>query len=98
MAALGGRRRAERAERPRGFEDLPSDPEARLAALEDIFRAAVATRIGVPAAGLRREDLVALGAATAEAEELYRALERCRYGDARAVPEGQIRAFVEGLR
>ncbi len=98
-AALGRRRRrTETAERPLGFADLPAEPEARLAAIERIFRARVGARVGVAADALRREDLAALGPAAPEAEELYRALERCRYGGARQVPEERVRAFVEGLQ
>jgi hypothetical protein len=96
--ALSRRRRTEVAERPLQFSELPSDPEQRLAALERIFRERVSARLRVAADALRREDLAGLGAAAEEAEALYRALERCRYGDARTVPEDRIRTFVEGLR
>lgn len=79
-----------------GLDDLPADAEVRLAALERLFRARAAASLGIPPEALRREDLAGLGERAAEAEALYRALERCRYGDAREVPEARIRAFVEG--
>ncbi|MFN7147627.1 MAG: BatD family protein, partial [Myxococcota bacterium] len=44
--SLGRRRKIEEAERPLGFGDPPADPDARLAALERIFRERVAARLG----------------------------------------------------
>ena len=71
---------------------LPSDPEARLSALEDAFRAAAGIRLGRPAAGLEREAVAALGP---EAEALYADLEKARYGGlAVADLEARVRAFV----
>ncbi len=81
-----------------GFDDLPVDPDARLATIERVFRERVARRVGVAPDALRREDLGVLGPAAAEAEAIYRALERRRYGGAdTGVSEARIRALVEGL-
>ncbi|MDP2315394.1 MAG: BatD family protein [Pseudomonadota bacterium] len=100
QGVLALRRRKPRgsAERPRGFDDLPQDPDARLAAIERIFRERVAARVGVPPDALRREDLCALGPSAEEAETIYRALERRRYGGQDAtVSEERVRTLVEGL-
>jgi hypothetical protein len=96
-AALRRRRvRVAKEERP-GFDALPADPEARLARLEEIFRTAVAEKVGVAPAALCRDDLSRLGPAAPAAEQLYRALEQARYGGTTRVPEAELRAFVEGL-
>lgn len=80
-----------------GFDDLPTDSDARLAGVERIFRERVARRLGVTADALRREDLAALGPVAGEAEAIYRALERRRYGGQDAnVSEDRVRALVEG--
>jgi hypothetical protein len=81
-----------------GFDDLPTEPEARQAAIERIFREAVAARVGVTADALRREDLGSLGASAVEAERLYREIERRRYGGGGELPLDEVRRFVEGLR
>ncbi len=89
-----------------GFEDLPTDPHERLSGLELIFREAVAPRLGIGAAAVHGEDLVRLGDVAAEAEVVYRLLERARYADGggggstRAVEalEQALRAFVKKLR
>ncbi|MDP2309347.1 MAG: BatD family protein [Pseudomonadota bacterium] len=97
QALLGLRGRKPRlAERALGFEDLPVDAEARLAGVERIFRERVARRLGVTTEALRREDLAALGPVADEAETIYRALERRRYGGEDAtVSEERVRALVE---
>lgn len=97
---LARRRRPVAASRvAQGFDDLPADPDARLAAVERIFRERVGARLGIPPDALRREDLTGLGAGAAEADQVYRELERCRYGGhAVALPEQRVRTLVEGLR
>jgi hypothetical protein len=73
---------------------LPAAPDARLAALEDLFREAAGLRLGRPAAGLDRAAVAALGD---EAAALYAALERARYAGLGADPdlEPRVRRFVE---
>jgi hypothetical protein len=97
LGAVSRRRARAPAAEHVGFDNLPAEPEARLAAIEQLYRARVGARLGIAAAALRREDLAGLGERAPEAEALYRALERCRYGDARDVPEARVRAFVEDL-
>ncbi|MES2639134.1 MAG: BatD family protein [Myxococcota bacterium] len=83
-------------ERVLAFDDLPADGEARLAGVERIFRERVARRLCLAPEALRREDLAALGPVADEAEIIYRALERRRYGGQdTSVSEERIRALVE---
>jgi hypothetical protein len=99
QAILAFGRRTPRAGRARreDFSDLPMDAEGRLAGIERIFRERVAGRLGIAPEALRREDLAALGPAAEEAEAIYRALERRRYGGHDAVvSEERVRALVEG--
>jgi len=98
QALLAFGRRAPRANRARReeFSDLPTDAEGRLAGMERIFRERVAGKLGIAPEALRREDLAALGPAAEEAEAIYRALERRRYGGHEAViSEERVRALVE---
>lgn len=86
-----------------GFADLPDDPHDRLSGLEQIFREAVAPPLGMGAAAVHGEDLVRLGAHAAEAEAVYRLIERARYAGGQAAAdqvrtlEAALRAFVEKL-
>ena len=81
------------------LDNLPAQPEARLAALDQIFRQAVARRLGTPEESLRREQLAALGAQASEVEQVYRALEAARYrGDSPDGLEAAVRRIVEQLR
>lgn len=71
---------------------LPADADARLATLEHAFREAASAATGVPAPGLDRTVVAALGA---EAESLYIALEAARYGgSAGADIETRVRQFA----
>ena len=75
------------------LDDLPAEPDARLAAVEDIFRQAAALRLGREAPGLTRDDVAALGEA---AEVLYVDLSRARYGGEIDVAlEARVRRFVD---
>lgn len=95
-----------------GFGDLPVDPHERLSGLEQIFREAVAPRLGIGSAAVHGEDLVRLGDLAAEAQGVYRLIERARYaeghgaqaasggagdGGALQVLESALRAFVAKL-
>ncbi len=93
------RRPAPAAQKRLDFEDLPADPEERLAGIEQIFRERIGGVLGVAPAGLRREDLARLSEDADVADALYRELERLRYGAAgSALPEARVRAFIERLR
>jgi len=73
---------------------LPADPDARLAALEDIFREVAGLRLGVPAPALDADAVHALGP---EAAAIYRDLEQVRYGGGEAVIDDlrrRIQSFV----
>lgn len=90
------RRRA--AERRYDFDDLPAEPEARLAGLERIFRERVGAQLGMAPEALHGEDLVRLGALAPEAEAVYRTLERLRYGGIHGeLPEAELRGLVAAL-
>ncbi|MSP55293.1 MAG: hypothetical protein EXR69_06790 [Myxococcales bacterium] len=97
------RRRARAESRPQrlGFGDLSADPHERLSGLEQIFREAVAPRLGINSAAVHGEDLVRLGDLAAEAQSVYRLIERARYaeGDKSAlhVLESALRALVAKL-
>ncbi len=81
------------------LDNLPAQPEARLAALDLIFRQAIARRLGTPEENLRREQLGALGEHAAAAEQVYRALEAARYrGDSPDGLEASVRRIVEQLQ
>lgn len=81
------------------LDNLPAQPEARLAALDLIFRQAVAARLGTAEESLRREQLSGLGEQAAEAEQVYRALEAARYrGDSPDGLEASVRRIVGLLR
>jgi hypothetical protein len=72
---------------------LPAEPRARLQALERIFRAAAALRLGVPAPGLDRAAVAPLGP---DADRLYGDLDAARYGGgADADLEARVRTFAE---
>jgi hypothetical protein len=72
---------------------LPSDPAARLQALEDAFREAAALQLGLPAPGLDRAAVAPLGD---EAHALYGALEAARYGGHNTADlEARVRRFVD---
>lgn len=90
---LRNRRRDPWADLAARLAALPAEPEARLGALEDVFRAAAGLRLGRPPAGLERAGVAALGE---EADTLYGDLEAARYG---GIPisdlEVRVRAFVE---
>ncbi len=99
LAAQGARRLRLRpkvvAGRRFDFPDLPRDPEGRLAGLDRIFRERVAGRLGVAPDALRREEVAGLGA---EAEQVFRDLERLRYSGADGdLPEDAVRRVVESL-
>jgi hypothetical protein len=81
------------------LDNLPAQPEARLAALDLIFRQAIARRLGTAEESLRREQLSALGEHAAAAEQVYRALEAARYrGDSPDGLEASVRRIVEQIR
>jgi hypothetical protein len=81
------------------LDSLPTQPEARLAALDQIFRQVVARRLGTPEESLRREQLSGLGELAAPAEQVYRALEAARYrGDSPDGLEATVRRIVEQLQ
>lgn len=104
MRGLWARRRTTVVRSRLGFADLPDEPHARLSGLEQIFREAVADRLGIGAAAVHGEDLARLGEHAAEAQAVYRLVERARYagGDAASVQvsalEAALRALVEKLR
>jgi hypothetical protein len=75
------------------WEDLPIEHDARLGALDRLFREEAARRLSLVPAALHREDVAKLGP---EAEGIYRELEALRYGGRGEAPEARIRAFVEG--
>jgi hypothetical protein len=88
------RRRARpSAQKAYGFDDLPEEPEARLAGLERIFRETCGRRLGRPAPELVEADVATLGE---EAVEIYRELQRARYRGGRDLPEARVRAWVHG--
>ncbi|MEN9785163.1 MAG: hypothetical protein RLZZ299_427 [Pseudomonadota bacterium] len=91
------RRRPRPSHGPVGWEPLPDDPDARVAACERRLREAVARRLGIAPDALRRDDLAALGAHAAEAEACWRILEAARYGGGAVLDDGRIRALVEGV-
>jgi len=80
----------------RRMMSLPKDPVRRLAILEDVFREVAGLRLGVPAPSLDADAVASLGE---DAQRIYRALERARYGgstgglDALAA---QVSRFLEG--
>lgn len=81
------------------FSSLPSEPEARLQALDLILRTAIARRLKLRVGELQREQLAGLGEHAAVAEELYRLIEVARYrGDSGAAIEQRVRKLVEELR
>lgn len=86
-------RRAAPVDRRVRWEELPTAPEARSAALDRIFREEAARRLGMSAEALHREDAAKLGA---DADGIYKELEALRYGGRGTAPEARIRAFVEG--
>ena len=73
---------------------LPTDPVARLAAVEDLFREAAGMRLGAAPAGL---DLGAVAALGDEAAAIYRSIDQARYAGSGAGPdlEARVRRFVE---
>jgi hypothetical protein len=92
------RRVVEQAFRP-DFSSLPHEPEARLAALDDIFRRVVAQKLKLKPEQLSRESLAGLGEQAEAAEGIYRQLEAARYrGDAPEALESRLRTLVEALR
>jgi hypothetical protein len=98
LAWLGGqalpllrRKRARAEEAAFGFDDLPPDPEGRLAGLERIFREEAARRLGRPEPEVMREDVAPLGE---EALALYRELDLARYRGGAAFPEARLRAWL----
>lgn len=92
------RRVVEEAYRP-DFSALPHEPEARLAALDEMFRRVVSKKLQIKPEQLTRESLTGLGEAAEEAEAVYRQLEAARYrGDAPEALEGRLRSLVEALR
>ena len=75
------------------LQRLPTDPPARLAALEQLFRDAAGLRLGRPSAGLERATVAPLGP---DADAIYADLDRARYGGADVADlEARIRTFVE---
>lgn len=92
--ALRRRRPDPRTRIRRALQDLPTDPGARLAALEEAFREACAIRLSQPAPALTREQVAALGD---DAARLYDDLARARYGgfEVGGDLEARIRRFVE---
>lgn len=95
--AVGGRRRPEGPD-PRTalrarLSSLPTEPDARLAALETLFREAAAIRLGREAPGLDRATVATLGQ---QADALYAALESARYGGGELGDiAARVKAFVE---
>ncbi len=82
-------------ERRARLAQLPADPAARLAALEDIFRQEAAARLGTAAPGLTAEQVIPLGEV---AVGIYADLSRARYGgEASADLASRVREFVEAL-
>lgn len=75
------------------WEDLPQEPDARLAALDRMFREEAARRLSMAPAALHREDAAKLGP---ECEAIYKELDTLRYGGRGTAPEARIRTFVEG--
>ncbi len=102
-AVLGPRlllaRRPARVKQSRlGFADLPLDVHDRLSGLEQIFREAVAPRLGMGAAAVHGEDLANLGVHAAEAEVVYRLIERARYAGGSSSAAEQVRTLEAALR
>ena len=97
---VGSGLRTRKAEDPRAalrarLGQLPEGDGERLAALEQLFRAAAAARLGIAPPAV---DRAALGPLGADAVTLYADLEAARYGglDVGDV-EARVRAFVEAL-
>lgn len=93
-----GRRRPEDPWKPvhAALRGLPTDPTARLAALEGVFREAAGLRLSRAAPGLDESAISALGDV---AVALYRDLVAARYGGAEVSDlEARVRSFVEGPR
>lgn len=74
------------------FDDLPTEPEARLSGLESIFRDEAAARLGKPAPELVRDDVAGLGD---EALFLYKELDLARYRGGSDPPEARLKAWLE---
>jgi len=93
--ALRRRRPDPRALLRRALQDLPTDPTARLGALESAFRDACGLRLSRPAPGLTRDAVATLGD---DAAALYDDLGRARYGgfEPGGDLETRVRRFVEG--
>jgi hypothetical protein len=78
----------------RRLASLPQDPQTRLGELETVFREAVALKLGVAAPGLDADAVASLGDGPAE---LYRDLDRARYGGGQVDDlESRVRAFLQG--
>ncbi|MBM4392853.1 MAG: BatD family protein [Deltaproteobacteria bacterium] len=75
------------------FDELPADPEARLGALERLFREAAARRLDCAEGEVTRERVAGLGE---EALHCFRELELARYRGAGTVDEPRLRRWVEG--
>ncbi len=75
------------------FDELPADPEARLGALERLFREAAALRLACAEGEVTRERVAGLGE---EASHCFRELELARYRGAGSVDEARLRRWVEG--
>jgi hypothetical protein len=81
-----------RVELERRLVSLPTEPVARLAALEALFREAAALRLGRPAPGLDRAAVAPLGEV---ALQLYADLDAARYGGMGGADlEARLRAFI----
>lgn len=80
-----------------GLADLPSEPEARVAAWERLLRERAGARLGIPADALRREDLAGLGDLAERADAAWRALEGARFGGGATLSEQDLRVIVEAL-
>lgn len=92
-SALSRRRADPREALLRRLGSLPTDPTARLAAIDALFREAAGLRLGRPAAGLDRASVSRLGE---DAAALYADLEAARYGgQAVSDLEARVRTFVE---
>lgn len=91
-APLLRRRRVPVVETRLRFEDLPTEPEARLSGLETIFRDEASSRLAKPAPELVREDVAALGE---EALALYKELDLARYRGGVDPPEARLKAWLE---
>ena len=78
-------------ERTFGFDDLPQDPEGRLAGLERIFRDEAGRRLGRPAPEIKCDDVATLGD---EAVAIYRELDLARYRGGVGLPELRVRAWI----